>query len=114
MPVARGSSPGGRLKAYVVSAQTGPPYVLLPEDTGAEDDPCWSPDGHQIAFGTNAAPGKGDCSNCVVRILDLASHVVTDLPGSNGLFAPHWSPDGRFIEAQSIDNTRLNVFDIAA
>jgi Tol biopolymer transport system component len=45
-------------------------------------------------------------------ILDLASHQVSTLPGSQGrLFSPRWSPDGRYILATSIGSGDLVLFD---
>jgi hypothetical protein len=32
-----------------------------------------------------------------LRVLDLDSHQVTTLPGSEGVWSPRWSPNGRFI-----------------
>ena len=36
-------------------------------------------------------------SDVVLRILDLASHQIVTLPGSQGIWSPRWSPDGRLI-----------------
>jgi Tol biopolymer transport system component len=47
-------------------------------------------------------------------ILDLANHRVKTIPGSEGLFSPRWSPDGRFIAALSLDMTRLMLYDTTA
>ena len=33
------------------------------------------------------------------------------MPGSEGLFSPHWSPDGRYIAAMSSDSSKLMLFD---
>ena len=82
------------LKAYVISSQGGTPVPILPEDRGAQSDPHWSPDGHKIVFSTLDAIGN---FNCVLRIFDLDSHQVTTLSGSEGMWAPRWSPNGRFI-----------------
>jgi Tol biopolymer transport system component len=38
---------------------------------------------------------------------------MTRLPGSDGLFSPRWSADGKHIAALSIDQKKLMLFDIA-
>jgi Tol biopolymer transport system component len=80
----------------------------MPEDSEDEWDPTWSSDGTKIAFG-------GDISdqNVGVRILDVNTHQVSTLPGSNGLFSPRWSPDGRYIAAMPSDSNSLMLFDFA-
>jgi WD40 repeat protein len=46
-------------------------------------------------------------------ILDLGTKQVSTLPGSNGRFSPHWSPDGKYIAAITTDTQTLMLFDIA-
>ena len=48
-----GSGPYFRSEIYIVSAQGGNPRKLLPEGTGVQSDPDWSPDGHKVVFGTS-------------------------------------------------------------
>jgi len=101
-------SPEGSEQAWVFPSQRGSPQRLLPEDSGQESNPNWSPDGRKIAFAT----GMFGSRESYIRILDLASHQITTLPGSDGKFWPHWSPDGQFINADSTDFTTLYIFDI--
>ena len=98
------------LKAYVTSSQGGTPRPLLPEDREGQSDPSWSPDGGKIVFSTLEAIGN---FNSVLRVLDLASHQVTTLPGSDGMWAPIWSPSGRFISGLHDGPTGgLKIFDL--
>jgi hypothetical protein len=82
------------LKAYVMSSQGGTPRLLLPDEPGAQSDPGWSPDGRKIVFSTLASIGN---FNSVLKVLDLATHQITTLSGSEGMWSPRWSPNGRFI-----------------
>jgi Tol biopolymer transport system component len=59
-------------------------------------DPVWAPDGKRIAYGRNAIAGEDELS---IQILDLDSRRVTTLPGSENLYSPRWSPDGRYLAA---------------
>jgi Tol biopolymer transport system component len=45
--------------------------------------------------------------------MNLRTRQVTTLPGSEGLFSPRWSPDGRYIAAQRNDSLRLLVYDLS-
>jgi Tol biopolymer transport system component/DNA-binding winged helix-turn-helix (wHTH) protein len=82
------------LKAYVMSSQGGTPRLLLPDEPGGQSDPGWSPDGGKIVFSTLESVGN---FNSVLRVLDLGTHRVTTLSGSEGMWSPRWSPNGRFI-----------------
>ena len=46
-----------------------------------------------------------------IQVLDLNTAKRSIIPGSQGLFSPRWSPDGRYIAALSVDFTRLMLFD---
>ena len=97
------------VRAYVVSSQGGTPQAILPEDNGGQSDPSWSGDGHKIVFSTLEAIGN---FNSVLRVLDLDSHQITTLPGSEGMWSPRWSPNGRFIAGLHAGPTGgLKIFD---
>jgi serine/threonine protein kinase len=92
--------------AWTVRSTGGSPQRLLPEDRGPETEPSWSPDGRTILFSTGDIGGH----DSHISTLDLASHQIGTLPGSDGMFAPRWSPDGQFINAASLDSSTIYVF----
>jgi len=94
--------------AWIVASTGGSPQRLLPEDSGQQAEPGWSPDGRKMIFST----GGHSSPESQIRILDLASHQISTLPGSDGKFSPRWSPDGQFINAASLDTAIIYVFDI--
>jgi Tol biopolymer transport system component len=104
-----GHFPGQRSKVYTVSADGGTPREMIPGDSQEQLDATWSPDGTKIAFG-----GLVTDRGSTIRILEVKTHQVSTLPGSNGLFSPRWSPDGRYVVAIPFDNHSLMLFDFAS
>jgi eukaryotic-like serine/threonine-protein kinase len=100
----------GHVAAFVVSSQTGGPRRLLPADPGRESDARWSPDGRNVVFSTSYEGGADAKSD--IRMLKIEANKVSILPGSVGMFAPRWSPDGRSIAAVLMNSTNLNIFDL--
>jgi len=93
-------------RIYEVSPDGGSPRELLPDDHSQQLDPNWAPDGSKIIFA-----GESNDPTSVIHILDMASRQISDLPGSQGLYSPRWSPDGRYIAAFSADSKTLLLFD---
>jgi Tol biopolymer transport system component len=94
-------SAGKPARAYLVSVEGGSPQELMSEDPQQHWDPNWSPDGAKIVFGGSFF------GVTTIRVLDMKTHQVSTVPGSEGLYAPRWSPDGRYIAAMPVD--QLNV-----
>ncbi len=103
--------PGETWQIYVVSAEGGVARTVLTDKRNLAD-PDWSADGHQLVFGREAELMGKENGPHDLEFLDLASHGVQELPGSENLFSPRWSPDGRSIIALSLDQTRLLLYDI--
>jgi Tol biopolymer transport system component len=93
-------------RIYEVSPDGGSPRQLLPDDHGQQLDPNWSPDGSKIIFA-----GESNDPTSAIHILEVTSRKISDLPGSQGLYSPRWSPDGRYISAFSADSKTLLLFD---
>jgi len=104
-----GFEPGRPFKIYIVSVDGGTPRQAT---SGGENecDPTWAPDGNSLAFG--GAPWAEGSGSTAIHVLDIAAQRVTTLPGSDGFFAPRWSPDGRYIVALPIDEQKLFLFDV--
>lgn len=97
--------PNSRSRIYEVPASGGAAQLLMPNQSGQQTDPSFSPDGNSLAFG---APSAADDP---LHILDIRSGQVTPVPHSRGLFSPRWSPDGRYLAALHTDSSGLALFD---
>ena len=103
-----GIQKGKTSKIFVVSPQGGMPHELLSDNLG-EVDATWSPDGKRIAFGR--IESISDVVTPSVEVVDTQSGQSSPVPGSEGLFSPHWSPDGEFLAALSTDSRTLVLYD---
>lgn len=80
-------------RVYVVSADGGGSELLL---AGHFSDPTWSSDGSSIAYSYGTATTQAGSE---VRILDLQTRKSTTVPGSESMWSPRWSPDGKYLVA---------------
>jgi len=98
--------PGESWKLFLVPAGGGNPRPVLTEN-GSQIDANWSADGTRLMFGDF----RNDVGGLSIRVLDFKTQKIETIPGSQGMFSPRWSPDGRYIAALSPDNTTLKLFD---
>jgi len=97
---------GGAWKLSLVSVNGGDAHEMLPE-TGSQIDANWSPDGERLMFGEY----NRDQNGLKIRTLNFKTHEITTIPGSDGLFSPRWSPDGKYVAALSPLGTDLMLFE---
>jgi Tol biopolymer transport system component/DNA-binding winged helix-turn-helix (wHTH) protein len=90
---------GDSSRVYVIPAEGGSP-MLIAAGAFQPGDPTWSPDGKFIAYGGTFGE---HVPRSEIRIHDLATGSWKKLPGSEGLFAPNWSPDGRYMLGSKVE-----------
>ena len=103
-----GATPGNPWKVFVISKDGGSPQPATSDGIG-ETDPTWSSDGSTLAFGRYDPRER---EQTFIELFDLKTHQVSRLPGSQAIFAPRWSPDGRYIVAISWDQNKLMLCDV--
>jgi DNA-binding winged helix-turn-helix (wHTH) protein/Tol biopolymer transport system component len=102
----------GQRVMYTVSSQGGTPKRLLPGDEDSERAPSWSPDGKKVVFQQYPAGAAGTNIGTRIRILELDTGKVTDLPQCpESCWSPRWSPDGRHIVGLTFAQDDLALFD---
>jgi Tol biopolymer transport system component len=99
-----GAKPGEPNRIYVVPVDGGGPEQLTFGES--ELDPSWSKEGNAIMFGGSGVESK-------IMLLDLKTHALTQVVGSQGTCCPRWSPDGRYVTALSADNQKLLLLDLS-
>ena len=105
--------PGKPWKLYTMDADGGHLEEVLEEER-SEADPDWSPDGKMVVFGRLPDLMAEASQPKAIYLVDLATKATTKLPGSDGLFSPRWSANGKYISALSIDQRKLLLYDVAA
>lgn len=104
-----GAKPGEPYRIYRIPVDGGSPEQL---SSGESDlDPSWSKDGNTLMFGV--LPAAGEPQPAKVMLLDLKTRALTQVPGSEGICCPRWSPDGRWVIALSADNQKLLLLDLS-
>lgn len=105
--------PGRPQKIFVATTESGIVEKLLPNLESWEDDPGWSPDGKSLLF-AHYPPGvsSGRADDFWVAKYELGSGKISTFNGSEGMFAPRWSPDGRYISTFLADKGQLMLLDL--
>jgi len=97
-------------KMYLIPSAGGAPHEVLPNDTENEQDPTWSADGKRIVFGGDANDAHR-ATGPSIKIVDVQTGEVSPVTGSEKMFSPRWSPDGRYLVALTGDSSHLMLFD---
>ena len=108
-----GKEPGKTWKIYSISTEGGKSQIVS-EEARNQADPDWSADGKTIVFGRSSEYMAEDSTPKAIQMVSLTTRQVSIVPGSEGLFSPRWSPDGRYLVAMPLDQRKLMLFDIAS
>ena len=96
---------------YIISADGGNLEQPVPGDHRGHD-PSWSPDGNRLLFGRRPNEELVGAGTLDLEVVDLRSHTVSKIAGSEEMWSPRWSRDGRYILAFPRQTDRLMLFDV--
>jgi len=111
------SRPGKPWKIFVIAAEGGAPREATAASQNQSDrnqgDPSWAANGESIMFAGMPWLEYGTATGPNIHVVDLKTAQVSDVPGSENLFSPRCSQDGRYAAALSADSTKLMLYDFA-
>ena len=104
---------GSDSKIYLVPFDGGTPEALTVANhgKGGDWDPAWSADGQSILFGNTYETADQPQDTRALHRLDLKTRTVSEVEGSEGMWSPHCSHDGRFVVGLSAPGWNLILYD---
>ena len=87
-----GRQPDKPFSVYTISVDGGSPKRSVPGDRDTSD-PTWSPNVESLLFGRYPSDEPPDVGPMDLEIVDLQTHAISKVPGSEQLWSPRWSPD---------------------
>ena len=100
--------PGELLRLYTVSEEGNP--EPLPVDSHSQATPDWMPQEDALIYG--CFPGIDDSSKMALYRMDLQTRRSERIPGTDGLYNPLWSPDGKWLAVVDAASERLFLVDL--
>ena len=107
-----GIRPGLPMQIQVIPAEGGPSQTVFPE-TRNQGSPTWLPDGHTLVFGRQPWLEAGKRLPVQVEKIDLRTHQLSEISGSEDMVAPVVSPDGKFLAVLRGPDTRVALYEFA-
>jgi len=106
-----GLLPGKPWQVFLTSKDGASPQALTSE-AAQDTDPTWSPDGSTLAFGHHDTVNP---DQTFIDLINLKTHQISQIAGSQRIFGPRWSPDGRYIVGiTDVSNDHLMLYDVKA
>ncbi len=109
--VFHGLSPGQPGKIKIISAEGGEIQTLFAGEATGENCAQWSPEDSTLLFERTWLDQSGNTTRSALFTWNLETHHLTELPGSENLACPSWSPDGHYATAHASDYRALRLFD---
>ncbi len=113
-----GGPPNTSSRIYVVPFDSGTVQQVTHGEAGPTGEAffCWSPDGRSLLFG-----GSGQAIKEAAAVepephlhqVDLKTGTVSAVPGTEGMFSPRWSPNGRFIAGLAGPDSKVVLYSVA-
>jgi Tol biopolymer transport system component/DNA-binding winged helix-turn-helix (wHTH) protein len=108
--VLRAREPGKLWRIYTVDADGGNLHPLLQDDRN-QADPSWLGTSGDILFGRPPDLMAERSQRKELYIFHASDGTVTPVAGSEGVFSPRSSPDGRYVAALTLGQRYLVVLD---
>ncbi len=114
-----GGPPNTPSRIYVVPFDSGTVQQVTHGEAGTMGDAffCWSPDGRSLLFGGLGQPTEDDAAEqrpeTQLYQVDLKTGMVSTVPGTQRMFSPSLSPDGRFIAGLAGPESKVVLYSVA-
>lgn len=102
-----GRRPGELLSLYTISLADGK-LESLPNQNHSMANPDWMPDQNSVVYGN----GLDQSSDFALYRFDLRTLRSEKISGTEGLFDPVWSPDGKKLVAVDVASSSLFLVDL--
>jgi len=102
---------GEPLQIEVVPSDGGTPQLVFPEARN-QASPAWSGDGQSLIFARLPWLESGKNLPVWLEKVDLHTHKLSEIPGSEEMLTASMSPDGKFLSAlHTVSGQQVSVYD---
>jgi Tol biopolymer transport system component len=107
-----GTRAGQPLQIQLVAAEGGSTQAVFSEARN-QGSPTWLPDGQSLIFGRQPWLESSKSTPVLLEKVNLRTHQLSDVAGSDDMLAPAVSLDGKFLAALHTVGTQVALYEFA-